>query len=273
MSVTKIKPVKLAFEKFAAKAPSSKPPLVMLHGFMGSKQNWRAISKFFASHLKRDVFIVDQRCHGDSPHAVPLNYPAMAADMKAFLEEHNIEKAALLGHSMGAKTVMRTALLWPQKVSELIVADNSLRRIPTHPDFIKNLRWMMEIEKARLTKRGDADKMMTLSEKDPLIRGYLLSNLARHKANATLHFRVPLQVILDALPDIGASPLTPDCRPYTGPTCVIRSLQSGYVEPEDLEEMKRWFPNSTLVPLDCGHWVHYEKTDEFKAAICDLLDP
>ena len=46
-----------------------------------------------------EVYIVDARNHGFSPHDNEFNYEVMADDLNEFIEEHKIIDAIILGHS------------------------------------------------------------------------------------------------------------------------------------------------------------------------------
>ncbi len=63
------------------------------------------------------------RNHGGSPHAPDMRYPALAEDVRDTLRALDIEKAAVVGHSMGGKAAMALALRWPQDVGRLLVSD------------------------------------------------------------------------------------------------------------------------------------------------------
>lgn len=56
------------------------------------------------------MLTLDARNHGNSPHSPVLTYDAMAEDLKHLLAQLRIEKCVLVGHSMGGKTAMVTAL-------------------------------------------------------------------------------------------------------------------------------------------------------------------
>jgi pimeloyl-ACP methyl ester carboxylesterase len=82
----------------------------------GSKQNFRSLAKTFAQKLGMPVYTLvrprlsravvsadsqDLRNHGASPHVEPHSYEAMATDIAAFFEKHNLKSGVnLLGHSM-----------------------------------------------------------------------------------------------------------------------------------------------------------------------------
>ena len=105
----------------AEEATADTTPLVVIHGLLGSADNWR-------SHLKvwqrsRRVIALDLRNHGHSPHAEGMRYATMADDVIALLDKLSIERAHVLGHSMGGKVAISLARLAPKRVASLIVAD------------------------------------------------------------------------------------------------------------------------------------------------------
>lgn len=56
------------------------------------------------------MFSLDSRNHGDSPHTPDHSYELMGDDVAQFMVDQGIEKAAVLGHSMGGRVMMRLAL-------------------------------------------------------------------------------------------------------------------------------------------------------------------
>lgn len=75
-------------------------PVVILHGLLGSKQNWRNMLRLLARTLERRIYALDLRNHGTSPHASPMTYEAMANDVDRFLREKQLPPVVLVGHSM-----------------------------------------------------------------------------------------------------------------------------------------------------------------------------
>lgn len=67
----------------------------------GSKRNWISMCKALHRQMpQRPVYALDLRNHGSSPHAVPMTYEAMAADVHKFIQDKKLTRVALLGHSM-----------------------------------------------------------------------------------------------------------------------------------------------------------------------------
>src|SRR6056297_2160607 len=96
-------------------------PLIILHGLYGASDNWISIARELAENF--EVYIPDQRNHGDSPHDDRHDYECMRDDLKQFMDEQQIDKAILLGHSMGGKTAMYFATAYPDRVESLVVLD------------------------------------------------------------------------------------------------------------------------------------------------------
>lgn len=86
------------------KTPDAKQaPIIFLHGLFGSKKNNRGISKCsraLARDLGRWVYALDLRNHGQSPHDPRHDYRAMAEDVAAFIHDHGLSDAAVVGHSI-----------------------------------------------------------------------------------------------------------------------------------------------------------------------------
>ena len=111
-------------------------PLIVLHGLLGSLDNWQPLGRRFAAHF--EVFAVDLRNHGQSPHHEDVSYEVMAADLDEFMRTHGLPRANLLGHSMGGKVAMQFALQHPTEVERLVVVDVSPRAYPSRhqPTFV-----------------------------------------------------------------------------------------------------------------------------------------
>lgn len=90
---------------------SGRPPLVILHGLLGSKNNWNSMSKAIHRTTGRKVISVDARNHGDSRHASQHTYVHMAHDVMKLLKKLELTKVSILGHSMGGRTAMVLSLL------------------------------------------------------------------------------------------------------------------------------------------------------------------
>ena len=103
-------------------------PLVLLHGFTGSKLDFAPRRAELA--LTGRVLVPDLRGHGDSTNtgdAKGYSLEQCASDLLGFLAKLDITECDLLGHSMGGMIALRAVLADPARVSSLILMDTSAR--------------------------------------------------------------------------------------------------------------------------------------------------
>ncbi len=236
------------------------PKLIILHGLFGSLDNWMTFAKVMAE--QHTVYLVDQRNHGNSPHAQDHNYEAMADDLLAFFEEHNIEEAKIIGHSMGGKTAMQFAAENPDKVVKLVVVDIAPKQYPVHHHEI--IEALERVDLAALKSRGEADAALQMSLKDIGVRQFLLKGLARSKEGFRWKFN--LEVLKDQIENVVAA-LDPQLG-YDGQSLFIRGALSNYIMEKDTALIKNQFPEAHVVTIEnAGHWIHAEQPEAFLKAI------
>lgn len=241
-------------------------PVIILHGLFGTLDNWQTIARQLAEN--HSVFILDQRNHGRSPHADVHNYPAMAEDLRQFMEAHWMyDGANVIGHSMGGKTAMQFALEHPDLVKKLVVVDIAPKAYQgNHYEIFEAL---LEMDLDRLTDRKDAETYLSqhISEED--VRQFLMKNLTR-KPEGGFEFKMNLPVLWENYPAILAGV---EGAPFEGPSLFIRGSRSKHVIlPDDEPLIKKMFPNSTIETVEgAGHWVHAEKPVELLGLVQDFL--
>lgn len=235
-------------------------PLVLLHGLFGAATNLAAIQRQLAG--TRRVIAFDLRNHGFSPHDPAMSYAAMAADVLDSLTSLGVERAAVLGHSMGGKVAMQAALLVPDRVSLLIVAD--IAPVRYDPAFRGIAAAMLALPLTAGLTRAAADAVLAPAVPDAAVRGFLLQNL---RFGPTPAWRIGLQEIAANLPTIEGWDAPPS-RQYAGPTLVLRGERSEYVRPEYRPAIRALFPNAKFTSLKgAGHWLHADAPDAFVAVV------
>ncbi|KAF2680142.1 alpha/beta-hydrolase [Lentithecium fluviatile CBS 122367] len=246
-------------------------PILILHGLFGSKKNNRSVSNAFARTLSRPVYAIDLRNHGDSSHDKDHTYTALAEDVEAFLHKHNLKDATLIGHSMGAKTVMTMALRDPSCCADIIAVDNAPVDAALASDFPRYVEGMRKAEEAMPMSQKDADAIMEPYAKDLPVRQFLLTNLVREPGKP-LRFRVPVKILADALDDMADFPFkNPDEARFCKRALFIRGTKSHYVSDETLPIIGRFFPRFELADVEAGHWVISENPEAFIKTVVDFL--
>ena len=239
--------------------------VILLHGLFGSSDNWHHIALRLAEKFK--IFAVDQRNHGQSPHAAEMNYPLMAADVNEFMTAQGLETACVIGHSMGGKTAMQLALQFPGRVEKLIVADMAPRAYPPSHDRI--LAALLALKLPDFTTRQQIEDALAPEIPGLVLRRFLLKNLGRD-AESRFFWKINLQGIADNYPQLG-KPVSASA-PFAGPALFIRGSNSDYIIDGDGKLIHELFPRSEIRTIaGASHWLHADKPEEFLGLALDFL--
>lgn len=240
-------------------------PLFILHGLFGSADNWQTLGRKWSEHYK--VFLIDQRNHGHSPHSDEWTYNAMVGDVIELMNDHGISKVNVIGHSMGAKTAMQLAVDNSHLVNKLIVADMAPRYYPPHHGTI--LAALNSLDLSVIKTRKGAEDHFAKYDFDFGTKQFLLKNL--YWANdEQLAWRFNLKTITEKIESVGESfdtsnaPCLVDCL-------FIRATKAKYFTDDDAKLVATLFPKSKVVNMDCGHWLHAEKPEEFYTLCTEFL--
>ncbi|XP_018586006.1 sn-1-specific diacylglycerol lipase ABHD11 isoform X2 [Scleropages formosus] len=258
------------YDVFDGTGPGS--PLVFLHGLFGSKSNFHSIAKSLVQRTGRKVLTVDARNHGNSTHSPLLTYEAMTNDLQHLLGQLHISKCVLIGHSMGGKVAMTTALLQPDLVERLVVVDISPAQTTTRTNFHAYIQAMKGVTIAsnipRSTARRLAEDQLRDLVKERSVRQFLLTNLVEQ--NGHYAWRVNLEAIADHLDHIMSFPKFNTT--YNGPTLFLGGASSGYITSEDYPEIERLFPAAEIQYIpDASHWIHADKPLDFISSLIAFL--
>ena len=106
-----------------------KPVMVMVHGVTDNGLTWTTLTRDLEKDY--DIYMLDTRGHGLSdPYSDANDGDTLAKDVVGFLEAMKIEKPILVGHSMGAATVMRIGGQYPTLARAIIMLDPGVPRAP-----------------------------------------------------------------------------------------------------------------------------------------------
>jgi len=240
-------------------------PLVILHGLFGMSDNWMTLAKQFASKGFA-VFMPDARNHGQSPWSEEFNYIVMAQDVLELLDIEGLQKATLIGHSMGGKTSMFFACKNSSRVEKLIVADMSPRKYPV--GNLEVIAAMRAVDLSNITSRKEAEVSLKNSLKDEVTVQFLLKSL--YWKDEKLAWRFNLDAIEKNIERM-SDPLPSDYN-FSSPTLFLRGDRSSYISNEDAPLIKQHFPNSMIEIIpNAGHWIHAENPQGFMNALLNFL--
>ncbi len=241
------------------------PPLLILHGLLGSMDNWRSQAKKLSQ--ARTVIIIDLRNHGHSPHIKGMSYKQMGLDIMTILEYEKLLTIDLLGHSMGGKIAMWLALHYPTRITTLIVVDIAPKTYPLWHQ--KVLTAMLMAPLSEFQSRQQVDHYLSQVISDPLERLFLLKNLERHKENG-YQWRCNLKEIAKSYLKIATFPISN--LTFLGKSYFIRGENSTYIEPNDHALIRKLFPKAKIHSIaNSGHLPHIEEADRFYQLLATFL--
>ncbi|XQW86252.1 alpha/beta fold hydrolase [Thalassotalea piscium] len=239
--------------------------IVLIHGLLGSLENLNMVARGLKDNYR--VTSVDVRNHGGSFHKNAMAYAELAQDIIELLDHLNITQCAVLGHSMGGKIAMEIALSFPERVTQLIVADISPVPYPGHHQQI--LAGLKSIDLNAITSRKEADAQLTPYVKEAGVRQFLLRNLT--SVSGKWQFKCNLDNIINCYPQIIMG--YEGNHQFNGPTLFIKGSESDYILPKYRERIIELFPNSQAKIIQgTGHWLHSEKSNVFNKIVLDFLN-
>ena len=111
-------------------------PLLLLHGFGGTHDDWRHVFDLDALAERYRVITPDARGHGRSTHRHGVfSFGRLSLDAFALLDHLGVDRVRAVGMSLGAKTLLHVATREPARVSRMILVSAT----PRFPDATRAL--------------------------------------------------------------------------------------------------------------------------------------
>lgn len=184
----------------------------------------------------------------------------MADDLKHLIEREGLQRPVVLGHSMGGKTAMALALMYPERVGRLIVVDIApVGYADRLSPFAEALR---SVDTLAAASRSEVARRLAEALPDAGVVPFLMQTLVMR--NAHFDWRINLAAITASIPRLSAFP--PELRGlrFDRPLQVIAGGRSDYVVRRDGADYRPMFTRLQLDFLEeAGHWVHADAPRRF----------
>ncbi|ORM65888.1 alpha/beta hydrolase [Pantoea rodasii] len=231
-------------------------PILLIHGLFGSLDNLGVLARGVRD--ARPTLQVDVRNHGQSARSEVMHYAAMAQDIVDTLDAHNIERAGVIGHSMGGKIAMALSAVAPERIEKLVLIDIAPvdYHIRRHDEIFAGIR---AVSAAGVIRRGEAAEVMRHHIAEEGVIQFILKSFV----DGEWRFNVPVlwnnYSIISGWEEVPAWP---------HPALFIRGGDSPYLDNQHREALLRQFPQAHAhVISGAGHWVHAEKPDAVLRAV------
>jgi len=244
--------------------PADAPPVVLLHGITGHARVWDHLAERLVPG--RRVLALDQRGHGDSDPAPDDDYrvATMADDVAAFAGGLQLDRFALLGHSMGGRIAIQYAAAHAGRLERLIIVDigpdlelAGLQRVrdmmSQSPERIESEEWAVEyIRRANPLQDVDLLRQRVHHGLKRLPDGGLTWKYAKGLRDM---MRAGRRDVVDLWEPLARIPC---------PTLVVRGAESDILSPEVAKKMTERLPDGRLVEIPgAGHTVPADRPDDF----------
>ncbi|MCG9731569.1 alpha/beta fold hydrolase [Shewanella sp. Isolate13] len=240
------------------------PVVILIHGLFGDLDNLKALGKALEDSFT--VVRVDVLNHGASPSVAKMDYRSLASSIAELIEQLPEKEAIIVGHSMGGKIAMATALCYPKLVSKLVVADIAPVAYQSRHDSVFAALESMPL--AEIKDRRQALAHMKSCNIDDGTAQFLLKSLTR--AEQGFSWKMNLSGLKASYANIIDWPTFP--QPYQGPCLFIRGGDSDYVTAEHRQAIMTQFPKVKAKTIEgSGHWLHAQKPAIFNRIVKEFI--
>jgi pimeloyl-ACP methyl ester carboxylesterase len=249
--------------------------VVFLHGVMGSAANWRRVIPAFQDEYQ--VLAYDQRGHGWSFKPTSGYSPEdYSLDLKLILDELGWDKITLVGHSMGGRNALHFAQKYPQRLEALVIEDigpqgnmeamqktiDMVEMVPA--PFSSKIAAKEYFETEFVRRLGGGPGARVLGQ-------YFYTNI-ENREDGTADWRFSKNAILSSLLAGHFQPRWEAVRDLRVPTLFVRGENSKDFPRSEFDQVLVTNPSIQGVEVaGAGHWVHFDKPQEFIGVIKDFL--
>jgi len=242
-------------------------PLIVLHGFLGTSDNWLRLAKFWADR-GYEVHLVDLRNHGKSFWDDEFNLEVLKEDLQNYIEFHKLKQPHIVGHSLGGKIAMADAVENRSNRGKYIIADISPRYYPPHHQYI--FEAVKKIHPRALKSRAEAADLLSRHIKDPFLAGFLLKSLKRLPEGG-FAWSHNWEVLEQNADQIGEA--LPPMSVYEKPILFLKGEKSPYITAEDIPLIYAHFPKARILTVPgAGHLIHIDNPDFVARKILEFLE-
>ena len=249
--------------------------VLLIHGLGGSVEDWMVNINALAEHHRVYAMDLVGSGHSDKPSA-PYSFSYLAQFANNFMEAQNIDRASLIGHSMGGGVSLQFTIQFPDKVEKLVLVNSAglgkevtfLLRLLTLPIVGELLTRPSRKGTANFLKECVHDPALVTEELVEL--GYSLAALPGAQKSflstvrAGCNFRGMREDALRSIVDNLAT--------ITAPTLIFWGQQDRILPVAHAHVAEERIPNVRLHIFDtCGHLTQLERSEEFNALVLEFL--
>lgn len=224
------------------------PAVTFVHGFSGNHLTWWQQIPTFSSSYR--CLVPDQRRFGLSTDAADGGVSRFPDDLAALLDGLDVDRTALVGHSMGGWTVASFATQYPDRVSALVLSatPGGLLSPERHRSFVEESTPASDVEPLSPAMTHLADSIAALNLDAP-------------------------DEWAETRPALDALPIDADRITDAGiPTLLVVGAGDEFMPKSAADELATRLDATTVVVGEAAHSIHFEQPEPFNRAVDAFLD-
>ena len=238
-------------------------PVIFLHGVTDSWRSFELVLRRLPASIH--ALAISQRGHGESSRpAAGYSYSELAEDVRAFMDALGLQRAAIVGHSMGASVAQRLIVDHPERVSRLVLMGSfaAIHGNPVVSEFVDSA--ILPLTDPIAPDFAREWQLSTIAQ--PVDPEFFATVVAE-----TL--KVPAHVWHQAFQGFLQTPdFTSELAGVTVPVRLIWGDRDAYAVRADQETLLKAMPTARLVTLEgVGHAIHWEDPDRVVASLLEFL--
>ncbi|MBL1084607.1 alpha/beta fold hydrolase [Streptomyces actinomycinicus] len=231
-------------------------PLVFVHGWTADRHRWDHQMAHFST--RRRVVRLDLRGHGESTGAGVRTIGELARDVLALLDHLEVERCALVGHSMGGMIAQTVALGHAARVERMVLV-NSIGRMA----YSRGRGLLMAASTLVPFKLFVAANIQRA-----FAPGYPREEIREHiRASAA----TPREVVMTLYGAMRAFDVLDRAGEIAVPTLMVHGYHDVQLPVGQMLRMAKAYPDAVVRILDAGHELPLEKPAELTGALDAFL--
>jgi pimeloyl-ACP methyl ester carboxylesterase len=235
-------------------------PVLFLHGITDSWFSFSPVLPHLPPAFR--ALVPSQRGHGDSERP-PAGYTKadLAADAVAFLDAMGIERATVVGHSMGSAVAQQVAASYPDRVAHLVLVAS-----------------YVTARTEDLLALNEEIRALTDPVPDAFARAFQLSTIHRPLPEAFVDavvaesLKLPARVWQAAMAGTLAYDGAPALRRIQAPTLLLWGDRDAVFSRAQQDHLLALIPGATLkVYPETGHALHWEQPERFAGDVAAFV--
>ena len=254
--------------KIAWERRGSGEPLLLIHGLGYARWGWEPVLPGLAERF--DVLLFDNRGIGESDAPPgPYTVAEMAADAVQVLDEAGVERAHVVGTSLGGMIAQELALSFPDRVDRLVLACTTPGGPNAHPMPQSTLALLAEaatLEPVVALRRfvENALSPATVASRPAVVEGILAHRIATAQSPAAWAAQAAAGATFDAHDRIAG---------LAASTLVQHGTEDVVVDPRNADVLMRLLPDAKLVLFPgAGHLYFWEEPEGFVGSVTSFLE-